>query len=158
MVSVADNVIGHVAELKANKMWDNTIFVVSADNGGAPCMGSNTPLKGCKGTYFEGGIRSPAFANGVLLSDKVRGTTTEGFIDITDWHTTFCKLAGVDPSDLIRTRKVPSRWTRCVANNYRGKHLAFNTPHKEIMLGYNFTQLENGALIMGDYELIVNNQ
>ena len=85
IVSVADNVTGHVVELlKANNMWDNTIFVVSANNGGAPCMGSNYPLKGCKGTYFEGGVRSLAFANGGLLLDKVRGTITEGFFHIAD--------------------------------------------------------------------------
>ena len=32
------------------------------------------------------------------------------------------------------------------------------TAHEEIILGYNFTQLEIGAIIMGDYKLIVNNQ
>ncbi len=85
MVTVADYVTGHVVELlKANNMWDNTIFVVSADNGGAPCMGSNYRFKGCKGTYFEGGVRSLAFANGGLLPDKMRGKTTEGFIHIAD--------------------------------------------------------------------------
>ena len=32
MVSVADNVTGHVVELLKKKgMWDNTIFVVSAE-------------------------------------------------------------------------------------------------------------------------------
>ena len=42
LVSVADNVTGHVVKLmKINNMWENTIFVVSADNGSAPCMGSN---------------------------------------------------------------------------------------------------------------------
>ena len=46
MVSVADNVTGHVVELmKAKGMWDNTIMVVMSDNGGAPCGGSNYPLQ-----------------------------------------------------------------------------------------------------------------
>ena len=74
-------------------------MVVSADNGGAPCRGSNYPLKGCKSTLFEGGVRSLAFANGGLLPAKMQGKTSEGFIHIADWYTTFCKLAGVDPSD-----------------------------------------------------------
>ena len=57
MVSVADNVTGHVVDLLKKKgMWDNTIFVISADNGGAPCSGSNHPLKGSKMTFFEGGV------------------------------------------------------------------------------------------------------
>ena len=49
MVSVADNVTGTVVEI-FKKMWDNTIFVVSA---GAACMGSNYPLKGCKMTFLK---------------------------------------------------------------------------------------------------------
>ena len=71
MVSVADNVTGHVVDLLKKKgMWDNTIFIISADNGGAPCSGSNYPLKGCKGTFFEGGVRSLAFANGGLYLNQ----------------------------------------------------------------------------------------
>ena len=153
MVSVADNVTGHVVELlKANNMWDNTIFVVSADNGGAPCMGSNYPLKGCKGTYFEGGVRSLAFVNGGLLPDKMRGNTSEGFIHIADWYTTFCKLAGVDPSD-SGPGKFPvdglDVWPIITGENT-------TTPHEEIVLGFNFTKGEIGAIIVGDYKLIVN--
>ncbi len=153
MVSVADNVTGHVVELlKANNMWDNTIFVVSADNGGAPCMGSNYPLKGCKGTYFEEGVRSLAFVNGGLLPDKMRGNTSESFIHIADWYTTFCKLAGVDPSD-SGPRKFPvdglDVWPIVTGENT-------TAPHKEIVLGFNFTKGEIGAIIVGDYKLIVN--
>ena len=155
MVSVADNVTGHLVELlKSNKMWDNTIMVVSADNGGAPCMGSNYPLKGCKGTYFEGGVRALAFANGGLIPDKMRGTKSEGFIHIADWYTTFCKLAGVDPSD-SGPGKFPvdglDVWPVITGENT-------TTPHEEIVLGYNFTDAEIGAIIVGDYKLIVNEQ
>ena len=153
MVSVADNVTGHlVSLLKSNKMWDNTIMVVSADNGGAPCMGSNYPLKGCKGTYFEGGVRALAFANGGLIPDKMRGTKSGGFIHIADWYTTFCKLAGVDPSD-SGPGKFPVDGLD-VWPIIAGK--TTTTPHEEIMLGYNFTAQEIGAIIMGDYKLIVN--
>ena len=102
MVSVADNLTGHVVELlKKTEMWENTIVVVSADNGGAACGGSNYPPKGCKSTFFEGSVWSLAFANGGLLPNKVRGTKTEAFIHVADWYTmaTFCNLAEVDPSD-----------------------------------------------------------
>ncbi len=157
MVSVADNVTGHLVELlKSNNMWDNTFMVVSADNGGAGCMGSNYPLKGCKGSYFEGGIRSLAFANGGLIPDKMRGTISEGFIHIADWYTTFCKLAGVDPSD-SGPGKFPvdgqDVWPIITGVNT-------TTPHEEIMLGFNFTTMGShvGAIIMGDYKLIINKQ
>ena len=85
MVSVADNVTGHVVDLLKKKgMWDNTIFVISADNGGAPCGGSNYPLKGCKATFYDGGVRSLAFANGGLLPESRRSKSTQGFIHIAD--------------------------------------------------------------------------
>ena len=159
MVSVADNITGHLVELlKSKNMWDNTFMVVSADNGGAKCMGSNYPLKGCKGSYFEGGVRSLAFANGGLLPDKMRGTKSEGFIHIADWYTTFCKLAGVNSSD-SGPGKFPvdglDVWPIITGENT-------TTPHEEIVLGYNytFTTVENavGAIIMGNYKLIVNKQ
>ena len=29
----------------------------------------------------------------------MRGKTSEGVIHVADWYSTFCKMAGVDPSD-----------------------------------------------------------
>ena len=153
MVSVADNVTGHVVDLLKKKgMWDNTIFVISADNGGAPCSGSNYPLKGSKMTFFEGGVRSLAFANGGLLPESRRGKSTQGFIHIADWYTTFCKLAGVDPDD-SGPGKFPvdsmDVWPIITGESEK-------TPHDEIVLGYNFSNA--GALIFGNYKLIVGAQ
>ena len=157
MVSVADNVTGHVVELlQKHKMWDNTIFIVAADNGGAACQGSNYPLKGCKATFFEGGVRSLAFANGGLLPDSVRGKTTDGFIHIADWYTTFCKLAGVDATD-SGDGKFPvdglDVWPILTGENS-------TSPHHQIVLGYNFSASHpnQGAIIVGNYKLIVQPQ
>ena len=153
MVSVADNVTGLVVQLlKKRNMWDNTLMVVSADNGGAPCAGSNYPLKGCKATFFEGGVRSLAFANGGVLPDSMRGKTSEGFIHLADWYPTFCKMAGVDPSD-SGTGKLPvdglDVWRIISGENA-------TTQHEEIVLGYNYSSA--GAIIVGEYKLIVGKQ
>ena len=155
MVSVADNVTGHLVKLlQKSAMWDNTIFIVSADNGGAPCGGSNYPLKGCKGTFFEGGVRSLAFANGGLLPDSMRGKTTNGFIHIADWYATFCKLAGVDPTDSGDGKfPVDSMDAWQILTEENGASL-----HDEIVLGYDFSAGRQGAIIVGDYKLIVNPQ
>ena len=157
MVSVADNITGHVVELlKKKEMWDNTIIVVSADNGGAQCEGSNYPLRGSKHSFFEGGVRVNAFASGGLIPEKMRGKSTQGFIHIADWYTTFCKLAGVDASD-SGPGKFPvdgmDIWP--IINGETDK-----TPHDEIVLGYNFedTHLGQGAIIAGNYKLIVGAQ
>ena len=153
MVSVADNVTGHLVELLKKKgMWDNTIMVVSADNGGDQCVASNYPLKGCKYTFFEGGVRSLAFVSGGLLPESRRGQSTDGFIHIADWYTTFCKLAGVDHDD-TGTGKFPvdglDVWPIITGENEK-------TPHDEIVLGYNFSN--TGAIIVGNYKLIVGSQ
>ena len=159
MVSVADNITGHVVQLlKGNNMWDNTIMVVSADNGGAECGGSNYPLKGAKGTMFEGGVRSLAFANGGALPDTMRGKTSEGFIHIADWYPTFCKMAGVDPSD-SGTGKFSvdglDVWPIISGENTTSQH-------EEIVIGYNFSLARAngpiGAIIAGEYKLVVGKQ
>ena len=155
MVSVADNVTGTVVELlKAKDMWKNTLMVVSADNGGAPCGGSNYPLKGSKGTFFEGGVRSLAFVNGGLLPDAMRGKDIDGFIHTADWYPTFCKLAGVEADD-----SGPGRYPVDGLDVWpilSGQTNA--TAHQSIILGFNFSEANSGAVIMGDYKLVVGVQ
>ena len=88
----------------------------------------------------------------------MRGKTSEGFIHIADWYPTFCKMAGVDPSD-SGPGKFPvdglDVWPIISGENV-------TTLHEEIVLGYNFSLQSNrnstGAIIVGDYKLIVGQQ
>ena len=153
MVSVADNVTGHLVKLlKSNDLWDNTLIVVSADNGGAPCVGSNYPLRGSKTTFFEGGVRSSAFVGGGLIPENMKGKKAEAFIHISDWYTTFCNLAGVDSADSGQG-KFPvdglDVWPIVTGQST-------TTSHDEIVLGYDFDS--KGAIIVGEYKLIVGAQ
>lgn len=61
MVSAVDDGIGLVLEtLKKNVLIENTIIVFLSDNGGAHNNASqNTPLRGTKGSVYEGGLRVP---------------------------------------------------------------------------------------------------
>ena len=61
MVSAVDDGIGLVLEaLKENGQIENTIIVFLSDNGGAHNNASqNTPLRGTKGSVYEGGFRVP---------------------------------------------------------------------------------------------------
>eukprot|EP00929_Paragymnodinium_shiwhaense_P033329 TRINITY_DN18316_c0_g2_i1.p1 TRINITY_DN18316_c0_g2~~TRINITY_DN18316_c0_g2_i1.p1 ORF type:complete len:763 (-),score=112.99 TRINITY_DN18316_c0_g2_i1:608-2896(-) len=112
MVHWTDSAIGQVIEaLKAKNMWDNTLMVVSADNGGAQYMsdvgyqlwgsGNNHPLRGGKTSEFEGGIRVNSFVTGGLIPAKMRGTKLKNLMHVADWYATFCYLAGVDPKDEV---------------------------------------------------------
>merc|ERR1711920_194449 len=101
MVSVADEGLANVTKaLKAKGMWENTLLVVSADNGGClGAAGSNFPLRGGKYSYFEGGIRVNSFVSGGILPKAMRGRNLSTPIHVCDWYATFSRLAGVDPQD-----------------------------------------------------------
>jgi arylsulfatase I/J len=63
MVNFADEAVGNVTTaLKAKGMWEDTLVVFSADNGGpiyqnGSAGANNYPLKGGKMDNWEGGIR-----------------------------------------------------------------------------------------------------
>lgn len=65
MVHAVDRSVGRVMDkLEAEGLADNTIVVLSSDNGGAGYIGLpevNAPFRGWKITLFEGGIRVPMF-------------------------------------------------------------------------------------------------
>ena len=96
----SDHYVGALtAMLKSKGMWDNTLIVYSADNGGRGA-GVNYPFRGEKRTNFEGGIRAAAFVSGGLVPAKLRGTHSSVRLHIVDWFPTFCQLAGVDPGNV----------------------------------------------------------
>merc|ERR1712137_393756 len=76
MVTAMDEVIGDlVKSLKDSGMYDNSVIIFSSDNG-APGKGagggagSNYPLSGYKASYYEGGVRVPAFVHSPSLVEN----------------------------------------------------------------------------------------
>lgn len=96
--SVDDAVAAVVDALKKAQMYDDTLIVLSTDNGG-PTDGAdnnnmnNFPLRGCKGGYFDGGMRGVGLVHGAGLSETVKGSVSNQLHHITDWLPTLLSAA-----------------------------------------------------------------
>ncbi|KAM3671845.1 arylsulfatase J [Ammospiza maritima maritima] len=93
MLACLDEAINNVTlALRKYGYYENSIIIYSSDNGGQPMAGgSNWPLRGSKGTYWEGGIRAVGFVHSPLLKNK--GSVCKELVHITDWFPTLITLA-----------------------------------------------------------------
>jgi len=111
LLSGLDYAIGEIVDgLKKEGLYDDTIIVFSSDNGGDVGEGDNSPLRGAKGSLFEGGVRANMFVHSPLLEKT--GYINDELIHVSDWLPTFVSMAGgkvpegdgidgVDQSDLV---------------------------------------------------------
>ena len=105
MVTHIDTQVGKlVAKLKELGVWDNTIFIVTSDNG--PAHNGNSPMEyflgggpfSCaagwgKGSLHEGGIRMPFI---ISWGDRYKATQTDHVAYFADLMPTFADLAGTE--------------------------------------------------------------
>nr|MDJ0851628.1 sulfatase [Myxococcota bacterium] len=86
-------------QLDALDLSRRTLVVVTSDNGADP-IAPQSPLRGTKGTYYEGGIRVPLIARwpGVIAP----GTRSSTPVIAQDLYPTFLAAAGVaTPADVV---------------------------------------------------------
>ncbi len=127
-----DQALGRLFDfIRANdSLSDNTLIIVTSDNGHEPGAGSAGDLKGSKGTLYEGGIREPFIAWGPSIIPRAAAGTTNAttVLSSIDVVASFIKLAGaevpagveLDGEDLTasligarqQTRDTPLYWNR----------------------------------------------
>jgi N-acetylgalactosamine-6-sulfatase len=145
VVTDVDKQIGRLLEtLDRLELSRQTLVVFSSDNGPAPIWGIDTahsgagdvgPLRGCKASLYEGGIRVPfiAYWPGRIPAGQVDDSTVLSGVDLLP---TFCSLAGVtvdldrelDGQDMSRALLgIPMKRTKPLMWEYRfgpwGRHL-----------------------------------
>jgi arylsulfatase B len=151
MVACVDEGTGNLtAALDARGMWENTLLVWSADNGGPQYWNANNyPYRGGKGTDFEGGVRAAAFVAGGFLPAAAPSEIAAP-IHVCDWYATFLKLAGVgdpaDPVDGLPDVDAVDVWPLFAAP---ASAAALAPPRSEV-------PLSSMALIVGDFKLVTN--
>ena len=93
MIDSVDQGVGRMMEkLDDLELTDNTVVFFFSDNGGYVGATSNQPLRGFKGTFYEGGIREPMLVRwpGVVKP----GTTCDSPVISTDFFPTILEMAG----------------------------------------------------------------
>ena len=145
-----DDAAGRILKALDDKGFrENTLFVFTSDNGGStttnhtqpyPPDGSpagsltadNGPLRGQKGSVYEGGTRVPTL---VSWPGKIAAGKEKTPFYIADWMPTFCRLAGYVPgrdlrwdgadlSDLLQgNAEMPERSIYIAGPRWRAKSL-----------------------------------
>lgn len=144
MISALDHAVDLVVQsLKANNFYDNTIIVFTTDNGGAINMGGNNwPLRGTKGTLFEGGTRGIGFVHSPLL--KKTGYTSQHLMHAVDWLPTLMSAIGQGGADTAQDGL--DQWQALAGGNDNQvrQEIVYNVKEKPFM----------AAMRIGDYKLI----
>ena len=98
-ISEIDWSVGQILDaLKENGLDENTVVIFTSDNG--PATGKADPLRGRKGSTFEGGMREPTV---IRWPGKIpAGVVNDEVMTAMDLLPTFAKLAGAElPADRV---------------------------------------------------------
>ncbi|BFZ20541.1 hypothetical protein BsWGS_23580 [Bradybaena similaris] len=143
MTSALDEGIGRLVQVLRDKgVWNNTVLVLSTDNGADPSNGgSNWPYRGRKGEWFEGGVKGVGFVSSPLL-EKQR-YTNKALIHVADWFPTFIRLANANMSD-----------TRDIAGVDQWDVISRNAHSKKIKILHGIDPLTRSTAPAGKYSSI----
>ncbi|RYD74776.1 MAG: DUF4976 domain-containing protein, partial [Verrucomicrobiaceae bacterium] len=144
MIEALDASIGQLLDwLDKNNLAENTLVIFCSDNGGELRFTNNAPLRGGKGSLYEGGVRVPLI---VRWPGKVQaGSTSETRFCSIDFLPTFAAITGGKVPAEVDGRDLSAAFTNG-AKIDRGT-LYWHYPH------YHNTK-PSGSILKGDWKLI----
>ena len=165
MVSAVDEGVGNLSrELKRGGRWNQTLLVVSGDNGGWRGYGGlNYPYRGHKATLWEGGVRGLGWM--VAPGRIAEGRRFEGLFHVTDWLPTLVRAAtGEEVSSLgahFGNLDGVDQWGAILSRAAGGRtddaSTAFSFPRTEMLHNIEGVRGTGRAAIrVGQYKLIRN--
>ena len=146
MIDLVDQNIGRlINELKTRDVFDNTLFLFCADNGGCPfertrgrnlkpwdpksywtydaswAQASNTPFRLYKQNQHEGGISSPLIAHWPTGLKTEAGSITRQPAHLIDFMATFLELGQAEYPKKVNTRIIDPLEGRSLVPIFKGK-------------------------------------
>lgn len=146
MIEQLDQAVGRILDLLETRgLTDNTIIIFTSDNGGLEHFAtSNAPLRGGKGTLYEGGIRVPLIISAPSVTPP--GSVSDAPAITADLYPTLLELAGLSPrptQHLDGISLVPTLRQEPLAE----RNLTWHFPHYSV-------GSPAGAIRCGDWKLL----
>lgn len=128
-VETMDHHVGRVlTALDRLQLASNTVVIFTSDNGGAPGYGSLAPLRGCKWTLYEGGVRVPLLIcwPGVIEPGRTTPLPVIGM----DLFPTFSELAGAArPTQELDGRSLVKLLRTGSEADFAGREMLWHFPY-----------------------------
>lgn len=143
MISHLDQSIKLILDkLEELALDENTVVILTSDNGGLKQVTSNKPYRGSKGNYYEGGIRVPLIVRwpGHISPASV----SDAAVHSADYFPSFLALAGLNPMPEAHqdgTSMLPI-WR---GGNAENKTFYWHFPHRTN---------PSSAVMVGDWKLV----
>ncbi len=145
MLAAMDEAIGKIVNaIDETGRRKNTLFIFSSDNGGYKPreVTDNGPLRSGKGSLYEGGVRTCAFAT---WENRIpAGSSVNAMAHMVDWYPTLLKLTGASLK-----QKLPLDGHDMWPSITKGK----SSPRNEVLIN---TIPSSGALRVGDWKYVVH--
>lgn len=164
MIEAVDNSVGRVvAKIDELGLGDNTLIVFTSDNGGIDAVSQLAPLRGEKGSLFEGGTRIPCV---MRWKGKIEsGSSCATPITSVDYLPTFASLGGaplpqnqpvdgVDISPLLRGKSISERaifWHYPMYLSGKGLDIAMADGQTASWRGFPSTSMRRGNYKMVEF-------